>query len=107
MSAVTCTTQPTATEVSPAPHNGQQKSPARRACEANETAYANRVQSEYFDRIGSRILTGMAAGAVSGAIAGGKVGFSGGEGLEPLGGGIPGALAGGFIGVLLARREVC
>jgi len=49
----------------------------------------------------------MAAGAVSGAIAGGKVGFSGGEGLEPLGGGIPGALAGGFIGVLLARREVC
>ena len=46
MNAVTCTTQPAATEFSLAPHNGQQKSPARRACEANETAYANGVQSE-------------------------------------------------------------
>jgi RHS repeat-associated protein len=78
--------------------NGQQKSPARQACEANEIAYANRVRDDYFDGTSDRILSATFTGAKAGAVSGAMRGFMGGELLEPIGGGIPGALAGGFIG---------
>lgn len=50
------------------------------------------------DSPSARILASVKQGAVIGAVRVGYAGFIGGEGLEPLGGGIPGALLGGFIG---------
>ena len=77
------------------------KSAARLACEANETAYANRVQADQNAGAGGRILTGAAVGAGTTGLALGKLGFAGGEFLEPIGGGVPGALAGGFVGAVV------
>lgn len=76
----------------------KQKSPSRIACEANEVAYTNRVQADQHAGAGGRILQAAGLGAVSTGFALGKIGFAGGEFLEPIGGGIPGAAAGAFIG---------
>jgi hypothetical protein len=59
------------------------------------------VQSDQNAGAGGRILKGAGIAAASTALTLGRVGFIGGEFLEPVGGGIPGALAGGFFGAVV------
>jgi RHS repeat-associated protein len=76
----------------------QEKSPARKACEAKEIGYADRVKADYLSGANDRIISSIVTGARDGAIAGAQIGFVGGEVAEPLGGGIPGAIVGGIVG---------
>src|SRR2546421_12924918 len=70
----------------------------KRDCMARERAKADRARSEYRNRYSSRLFWSMGSGALMGVARGGYAGAVGGEGLEPLGGGVPGAIIGGVVG---------